>query len=69
MEDKPNKNGGFSSNAKKLLKALSHVHKIAKNMCTYNYIYILHDHVSIMRSVGQNISRIDLKPRRVEASI
>ena len=30
--------------------------KVAKNMCTYLYIYILHDHVSIMPSFGQNIS-------------
>ena len=43
--------------------------KVAKNTCTCLYIYILHDHVSIMPSFGQNISIIDLNPPSVEASI
>ena len=43
--------------------------KVAKNTCTYLYIYLLHDHVSIMPSFGQNSSIIDLNPPPVEASI
>ena len=43
--------------------------KAATNTCTYVYIYILHDHVSIVPSFVQNTSIIDLNPPPVEASI